>query len=105
MVYAMSTIPATEAEFESKVYDHATLVVPVGTLNVYSVADGWKEFFNMQDVNGNIGVEDIVIDGEDGSEPTIMVENGDTSITDTKQKRPDFFRSFLYYLFIFCKVF
>ena len=80
MVYAMSTIPATEAEFESKVYDHATLVVPVGTLNVYSVADGWKEFFNMQDVNGNIGVEDIVIDGEDGSEPTIMVENGEIII-------------------------
>ncbi len=77
MVYAMSTTPATEAEFESKVYDHATLVVPVGTLNVYSVADGWKEFFTIQDVNGNVGVEDIVINGEDGSEPTIMVENGE----------------------------
>ena len=77
MVYAMGTTPATEAEFESKVYDHATLVVPVGTLNVYSVADGWKEFFTIQDVNGNVGVEDIVINGEDGSEPTIMVENGE----------------------------
>ncbi|MBO5250217.1 MAG: leucine-rich repeat protein, partial [Muribaculaceae bacterium] len=77
MVYAMGTTPATEAEFEAKVYDHATLVVPVGTLNVYSVADGWKEFFTIQDVNGNVGVEDIVINGEDGSEPTIMVVNGE----------------------------
>ena len=76
-VYAMGSTPATEAEFESKVYDHATLVVPVGTLNLYSTADGWKEFFTIQDVNGNVGVEDIVVDEVDNNATTIKVANGE----------------------------
>lgn len=40
----------------------ATLIVPDGTLNAYSQADGWKEFLNIQEENEYNGVSALAID-------------------------------------------
>ena len=67
--------PPTDVEFDANVYNSATLKVPVGTLDVYSNADGWKKFFNIEDENGNAGIDEIFIDGDGNIEPIIEVVN------------------------------
>ena len=73
-VYALSAIPATDAEFESRVYDHATLVVPVGAV-AYTTTDGWKEFVNVITTESSM-VEDINIEAVTGNVSIIAV-NGE----------------------------
>ena len=73
-IYALSAIPATDAEFESRVYDHATLVVPVGAV-AYTTTDGWKEFVNVITTESSM-VEDINIEAVTGNVSIIAV-NGE----------------------------
>lgn len=48
---------------ESNVYSNAELIVPVGAVDAYSAADGWKEFFTIKDANWS-GVEETLTDAE-----------------------------------------
>ena len=48
-VHVMNTIPPTGAEFSNSTYSKATLVIPSNTGSLYKVADGWKDFLNIQD--------------------------------------------------------
>ena len=42
--------------FEDKVYLNATLKVPVGTKGAYLQADGWKNFFTIEEIDGTSDV-------------------------------------------------
>ncbi|MBO4315207.1 MAG: hypothetical protein J5867_04490, partial [Prevotella sp.] len=59
--------PATVGSysFSYRVYDNATLYVPIGTKSIYEAADSWKNFKNIVesgDVNGDgsVSVTDVV---------------------------------------------
>ena len=55
-IYSMIENPMLAAcDFSSTAYVNATLFVPVGTKEKYMAADGWKNFFNIQEM----AVEDM----------------------------------------------
>ncbi len=76
-VVVLGSTPASEAEFEQKVYDNAILTVPVGALEKYANAAGWCEFENIQDSNGSSAIDAISFGDFDSNEPTIIVSNGE----------------------------
>lgn len=59
--------PPSGAEFSSSVYANAQLYVPANTSNLYSIAEGWKDFWNLQEV-GTSGVDHIIDKGQAAKE-------------------------------------
>ena len=52
--------------FDNKIYEETKLVVPVGTLDAYSTAEGWKNFAKIIDEAGTpAAIEGVATDGAD----------------------------------------
>lgn len=47
--------------FEQTVYNNATLYVPTGTQEIYQNKDGWKKFYNMQEIDDETSIYQIKI--------------------------------------------
>ena len=71
--------PPTGAEFSSSTYAKAMLIVPDNTVQLYQVADGWKEFISILD-ESSAGIEAIEINYEC---PFRIDSNGIVSIGET----------------------
>lgn len=51
-IYCMTDSPElVSCNFSSRTYVNAHLYVPTGTINKYKVAEGWKNFFNIQEMD------------------------------------------------------
>ena len=69
-------VPATlgNHNFSYKVYNNATLYVPIGTKSKYEATDGWKDFKNIVEMGSN-----SPIDFADATVKAICVEHWDTN--------------------------
>ena len=89
-INSFNFVPPTGAVFEKKVYRDATLSVPQDCKEAYSQTDGWKEFFNITEMNGDDAVHDILVDTTD-NEVTyynlqgLMVKNPEKGVYIKKQ--------------------
>ncbi len=77
-VYATGTTPPYDAEFETQVYEKATLTIPNGTLLAYTSIDGWKEFVNIVEGNSTQGIENTTKCQPD--KPIVTVSNGELNV-------------------------
>ena len=66
IINVLNPTPPTGAEFSDKTYNNGTLYVPVGSKNLYSKADGWKEFMNIRE-GVYIPLESISFEAEEFS--------------------------------------
>ena len=60
-VNVKSQTPPSGAEFSTTVYNNAKLYVPDNTYNLYSCADGWKDFVNLIIVPNSIVLDKDII--------------------------------------------
>jgi hypothetical protein len=82
-IYAFSINPdKTTVEFDNSTYINAKLYVPTGTKEKYMAADGWKNFFNIQEMDidkmwkGQGNTEDDSQNKQKCEKPTISYTNG-----------------------------
>ena len=76
-VYATGMIPPLEAEFETQVYEKATLTIPKGTLEAYTTTAGWEEFLNI--VEEKV-FSDIIENVNQPNTPVVVVSNGELNV-------------------------
>lgn len=82
-IYAFSINPdKITVEFNNSTYINAKLYVPTGTKEKYMAADGWKNFFNIQEMDidkmwkGQGNTEDDSQNKQKCEKPTISYTNG-----------------------------
>lgn len=88
VINSLNPIPPTlSSPFENKVYIDATLNVPIGAGEAYKSADGWKNFWNIQEVDfasvGNIETNKTKVIGDSGKIIVTGIDNTKVEIFNT----------------------
>lgn len=61
-IEVLATVPPVIGEFDSYVYETATLTVPKGTKEAYAAAEVWKNFVNVEESAQSSAASDVDID-------------------------------------------
>ncbi|MBO4827531.1 MAG: leucine-rich repeat protein [Prevotella sp.] len=55
--FSISGMHDSTRTFDSRIYDKATLFVPIGTVDLYKKTYGWKDFWYIEEMNNTDGIE------------------------------------------------
>lgn len=69
-IYSHNPIPPTfytSSPFPSSVYKYAKLYIPEGALDMYKLANGWKNFLNVQSAITEVESDEVIIEAGDGT--------------------------------------
>ena len=61
-VYSLNSLPPEGGVFNAKTYINGTLYVNKGCKEAYMKADGWKDFWEIVEIEGSSAIEDIYVE-------------------------------------------